>query len=64
MSVTRGGTPGENAHMESFFHSLKADVIHGRAFQAVDALRQQLRRYVRYIQLPTAAFVIGLSVAR
>ena len=27
MSVTRGGTPGENAHMESFFHSLKADVI-------------------------------------
>ena len=47
MSVTRGGTPGENAHMESFFHSLKADVIHGRV-QAVDALRQQLRRYVRY----------------
>ena len=48
MSVTRGGAPDENAHMESFFHSLKADVIHGRAFQAVDALRQQLRRYVRY----------------
>jgi putative transposase len=47
-SMTRGGAPGENAHMESFFHSLKADVIHGRAFQAVDALRQQLRRYVRH----------------
>jgi transposase InsO family protein len=34
--------------MESFFHSLKADVIHGRAFQAVIELRSQLRRYLRY----------------
>ena len=30
-SMTRGA-PGENAHMESFFHSLKADVIHGGPF--------------------------------
>lgn len=34
--------------MESFFHSLKADLIHGRTFPTVGALRQQLRRYVRY----------------
>jgi len=47
-SMTRGGAPGENAHMESFFHSLKADVIHGRAFPSVAALRDQLRRYLRY----------------
>ena len=47
-SMTRGGAPGENAHMESFFHSLKADVIHGRSFQSVVDLRQQLRRYVPY----------------
>ena len=47
-SMTRGGAPGENAHMESFFHSLKADVIHGRSFQTVAELRQQLRRYMRY----------------
>jgi putative transposase len=47
-SMTRGGAPGENAHMESFFHSLKADVIHGRSFHAVTELRHQLRRYVRY----------------
>ena len=47
-SMTRGGAPGENAHMESFFHSLKADVIHGRVFQTVAELRHQLRRYVRY----------------
>jgi transposase InsO family protein len=47
-SMTRGGATGENTHMESFFHSLKTDVIHGRSFQAVAELRQQLRRYVRY----------------
>jgi putative transposase len=47
-SMTRGGAPGENAHMESFFHSLKADVIHGRSFLMVADLRLQLRRYVRY----------------
>lgn len=47
-SMTRGGAPGENAHMESFFHSLKADVIHGRSFRTVTELHHQLRRYVRY----------------
>jgi transposase InsO family protein len=31
-NMTRGGAPGENAHMESFFHSLKTDVIHGGRF--------------------------------
>src|SRR5262245_39214255 len=30
-SMTRGGAPDENAHMESFFHSLKAEVKIGRA---------------------------------
>ncbi len=47
-SMTRGGAPDESAHMESFFHSLKADVIHGRRFQTVGELRHQLHRYVRY----------------
>jgi len=47
-SMTRGGAPQENPHIESFFHSLKADLIHGRRFQSVHELRQHLRRYVRY----------------
>ena len=47
-STTRGGAPDENAHMESFFHSLKADLIHGRSFLTVHELRHQLHRYVRY----------------
>ena len=47
-SMTRGGAPDENAHMESFFHSLKAELIHGQSFATVAELRQQLCRYVRY----------------
>lgn len=47
-STTRGGSPDENAHIESFFHSLKADAIHGERFRDVAELRQHLTRYVRY----------------
>ena len=47
-SMTRGGAPGENAHMESFFHSLKADGVHGRPFRTVAELRQYLRWYLPY----------------
>src|SRR5262245_61551356 len=41
-SMTRGGAPDENAHIESFFHSLKSDVIHGERFAEIGELRQQL----------------------
>ena len=47
-SMTRGGAPDENAHVESFFHSLKAELIQGQSFAAVADLRRQLQRYVRY----------------
>ena len=47
-SMTRGGAPSENAHMESFFHSFKADIVHGVRFTSDAELRQQVRRYVRY----------------
>jgi transposase InsO family protein len=47
-STTSGGSPGENAYAESFFHSLKADVIHGANFETDEKLRASLRRYVRF----------------
>ncbi len=47
-SMTRGGTPGDNAHAESFFHSMKADVVHGVAFLNDRQLRRCLLAYVRY----------------
>ena len=40
--------PGENAHMESFFHSLKAEVLHGSVFETDAALRRVLCRYFPY----------------
>ena len=46
-SSTQGG-PGDDAHMESFFHSLKAELIHGRRFDTDTVLRRELQRYIRY----------------
>ena len=40
--------PGDNAHAESFFHSLKAELTRGVTFTTERALRQQLERYMRY----------------
>ena len=45
-SALRG--PEDNAHMESFFHSRKAELIHGERFASAEALWQALARYVRY----------------
>jgi transposase InsO family protein len=40
--------PGDNAHMESFFHSLKAELTRGVTFATEDGLRRDLTAYVRY----------------
>jgi len=45
-SMTRGGAPSDNAHAESFLHSLKAEAIHGIDFKDDRSLRQCLRSYV------------------
>lgn len=45
-SARRG--PEDNAHMESFFHSLKAEVVHGVRFETEVELRHELRRYLLY----------------
>jgi len=45
-STQRG--PEDNAHMESFFHSLKAEVVHGARFATEAALRHALGRYLPY----------------
>jgi transposase InsO family protein len=43
---TRG--PEDNAHVESFFHSLKAELTRGVQFRSARVLRGELRRYIRY----------------
>ena len=40
--------PGDNAHMESFFHSLKAELTRGVTFATDAMLRQELTQYIRY----------------
>lgn len=38
----------DNAHMESFFHSLKAELTRGVVFADERGLRTALQRYIRY----------------
>ena len=40
--------PGDNAHAESFVHSLKAELTRGVRYDTEAALRTPLQRYVRY----------------
>jgi transposase InsO family protein len=47
-SMGRPGTPADNAHAESFFHSLKADVIHGVQFSDERQRRRCLTTYIAY----------------
>lgn len=40
--------PGDNAHIESFIHSLKAELVRSVHFVTDDVLRNQLQQCVRY----------------
>ena len=47
-SMNRPGKPTDNAHMESFFHSMKSDVIHAVIFHSERQLRSVIRRYIDF----------------
>ena len=40
--------PEDNAHMESFFHTLTAELVHDSEFATTAALRAAIARYIRY----------------
>ena len=40
--------PGDNAHAESFFHSLKAELTRGVTFATDRALHRALSAYIQY----------------
>jgi putative transposase len=46
-SMKRPREIGDNAFIESFFHSMKADTIHARTFDGDRSLRRVVRRYIR-----------------
>lgn len=45
-SLSRPGKCTDNAHMESFFHTLKAELIRGTNFQSGEDLKYALARYI------------------
>jgi transposase InsO family protein len=45
-SMNRPGGMGDNAHMESFFHSMKTDIYHGRCFTHDDELLDAVSGYI------------------
>ena len=45
-SLNRPGVCTDNAHMESFFHSMKAELIRGRTFHNEQELRYSLNSYI------------------
>lgn len=47
-SVNRPGYCTDNGHMESFFHSLKAELIRGRKFNSLAELRYALNSYINH----------------
>lgn len=65
-SMNRPGKMNDNAYMESFFHSMKAEELYGKRFDSDGHLRQALRSYIAFYNqqrlhsslryLPPAAF--------
>ncbi len=47
-SVNRLGFCTDNGHMESYFHSLKAELIRGRKFNSMSDLRYALNSYINH----------------
>ena len=47
-SMNRPREITDNAHMESFVHSMKSDAVHGIRFAQETELRTLLRRYIPY----------------
>ena len=45
-SMNRPYTSQDNAHMESFFHSLKAELTHRRSFASDDELNASVGHYI------------------
>jgi putative transposase len=47
-SMNRPREITDNAHVESFFHTMKSDTVHGFTFTSADELGQLLRSYMPY----------------
>jgi putative transposase len=48
VSMNRAYHSQDNAHMESFFHSMKAEWIRGRSFESYEHLEAALKTYMQF----------------
>jgi len=51
-SMNRPGHCPDNAHMESFFHSLRAELIRARTIGSIQTLRRMLGNYIERFYNP------------
>ena len=47
-SMNRPGRMNDNAHMESFFHSMKCEELYGKRFETEQQLRNTLSSYISF----------------
>ena len=47
-SMNRAGKMNDNAHMESFFHSMKSEIVHGLTFTRDDEIESAVRDYIPF----------------
>ena len=47
-SMNRPGKMNDNVHIESFFHSMKSDIVHGLYFDHDHQITAELRRYMPF----------------
>ena len=46
--MNRPGHMNDNAHRESFFHSMKTEYLYGKSFDSDRELRNTLQKYLQY----------------
>lgn len=62
-SMKRPARLGDNAHIESFFHTLKSEATHGVLFEDEQTLRSTLNEYVRRYNRTRIHSSLGLLVS-
>ena len=46
--MNRPGKVTDNVYIESFFHSMKSEIVHGLSFNTDHEIEQAVRRYVPF----------------
>ena len=62
-SMNRPGKVTDNAYIESFFHSMKTDIVHGLRFNQDRDIERAVRAYVPLLQRDSATLIAQLRAA-